>query len=59
MVLELDKYGVPVGEEGCFLRQVNGKLVKNQKFDIGAKNWHKVTKVEKDHVFENFIRVSL
>ncbi|CAN0903874.1 hypothetical protein LINGRAHAP2_LOCUS22772, partial [Linum grandiflorum] len=44
VLLELDEYGVPIGEEGCFLRQVNGKIVKNRKFDIGAKNLHKVTK---------------
>ncbi|CAN1220751.1 hypothetical protein LINGRAPRIM_LOCUS46 [Linum grandiflorum] len=59
VLLELDEYGVPIGEEGCFLRQVNGKIVKNWKFDIGAKNWHKVTKTQKDHVFDNHIRVRL
>ncbi|CAN1246738.1 hypothetical protein LINGRAPRIM_LOCUS3249 [Linum grandiflorum] len=59
VLLELDEYGVPIGEEGCFLRQVNGKIVKNQKFDIGAKNWHKVTDTQKDHVFDNHIRVRL
>ncbi|CAN1239556.1 hypothetical protein LINGRAPRIM_LOCUS2405, partial [Linum grandiflorum] len=57
VLLELDEYGVPIGEEGCFLRQVNGKIVKNRQFDIGAKNWHKVTTAQKDHVFDNHIRV--
>ncbi|CAN1220808.1 hypothetical protein LINGRAPRIM_LOCUS63 [Linum grandiflorum] len=56
VLLELDEYGVPIGEEGCFLRQVNGKIVKNRQFDIGAKNWHKVTTAQKDHVFDNHIR---
>ncbi|CAN1247351.1 hypothetical protein LINGRAPRIM_LOCUS3456, partial [Linum grandiflorum] len=56
VVLELDKFGVPIGEEGWFLQQVNGKLVKNRQFDIGAKNWRKVTKTQKDYVFENHIR---
>ncbi|CAN1220833.1 hypothetical protein LINGRAPRIM_LOCUS69 [Linum grandiflorum] len=37
VLLELDEYGMPIGEEGYFLRQVNGKIVKTGQLDIGAK----------------------
>ncbi|CAN1853272.1 hypothetical protein LINPERHAP1_LOCUS40965, partial [Linum perenne] len=35
---------------------VNGKLVKARLFDIGPRSWRKITKVEKDHAFDNYIR---
>ncbi|CAN1181246.1 hypothetical protein LINPERPRIM_LOCUS6134 [Linum perenne] len=58
VVLQLNDKRVPEGHEGCFLQQVNGKLVKTQLFDIGPKSWRKITKVEKDYAFDNYIRVS-
>ncbi|CAN1272918.1 hypothetical protein LINPERPRIM_LOCUS14780, partial [Linum perenne] len=36
--------------------KVNGKLAKAGLFDIGPKSWRKVTKLEKDHVFDNYNR---
>ncbi|CAN1272164.1 hypothetical protein LINPERPRIM_LOCUS14444 [Linum perenne] len=58
VVLCLNDRRVPEGHEGYFLRQVNGKLVKARLFDIGPRSWRKITKVEKDHAFDNYIRVS-
>ncbi|CAN1141125.1 hypothetical protein LINPERHAP1_LOCUS15790 [Linum perenne] len=36
--------------------RVNGKLVKARLFDIGPRSWRKITKAEKDHAFDNYIR---